>query len=36
MIKQFKINNLKSLDWPPSIRNKKSSVAEQGVARLSD
>jgi len=36
MIKQVKRNNLESSDWPPSTRNEISSVAEQGVVRLSD
>jgi len=36
MIKQVKRNHLESLDWPQSTRNKKSSVAEQGAARLSE
>jgi len=36
MIKQVKRNNLESSNWPPSTRNEKSSVAEQGVVRLSE
>jgi len=33
LIKQFKRNNLESSDWPPSTRNEKSIVAEQGVVQ---
>jgi len=36
MIKQIKRNNLESSDWPPSTRNKKSCVGEQGAVRLSE
>jgi len=36
MIKQAKRNNLESSDWPPSTRNEKSKVAEQGAACLSE
>jgi len=36
MIKQVKRNILESSDWLPSTQNKKSSVAEQGVVRLSE
>jgi len=36
MIKQVKRNSLESSDRSPSTRNEKSSVAEQGVIRLSN
>jgi len=29
-------NKLEGSDWSPSTRNEKSSVAEQGVVRLSE
>jgi len=36
MIKKVRRNNLESSDWPPSTRNEKSSMAEQGAVRLSE